>query len=116
MSSWRHNRRIRPRFLRFAVVIPVRHLPSVSCWRGKPEVHGQVQQSTSHNTASALPRLRTTYDPRRTSNKLSVARTVGVLDSRLLWAENTPTRPHAPRAFPTTVDYVNSPSTASSWS
>ena len=30
--------------------------------------------------ASALPRLGTTYDPRRTSNKVSVARTVGVLD------------------------------------
>lgn len=66
------------------------------------------------NTASALARFRTTYDPRRTSNKLSVARTVGVLDSCLLWAENTPTRPHAPRAFPTLVAYVNSPSTASS--
>src|SRR5260370_37273062 len=75
---------------------------------GKPKVHGRVQQPTSHNIASALPRFRTTYDPRRTSNKRSVARTVGVLDSRLLWAENTPTRPHAPRAFPTTVTYSTS--------
>src|SRR5688572_7119887 len=114
MSSGRHNGRIRPHFRRFAVAIFVRHLPGVSSWRGKPKVHGRVQQSTSHNTASALPRLCTTYDPRRTSNKLSVARTVGVLDSRLLWAENIPTRPHAPQAFPTTVAYVNSPSTASS--
>jgi hypothetical protein len=42
-------------------------------WRGKPKVQGRVQPSTSHNIASALPRLCTTYDPRRTSNKLSVA-------------------------------------------
>src|SRR2546427_11967075 len=53
-------------------------------WRGKPKVHGQVQPSASHNIALALPRLCTTYDPRRTSNKLSVARTVGVLYSRFI--------------------------------
>jgi hypothetical protein len=42
MSSWRHNRRIRPRLRRFAVAILVRHLPGVSSWRGKPKVHGRV--------------------------------------------------------------------------
>ena len=84
MSSWRHDRRIRPRLRRFAVAILIRHLPGVSSWRGKPKVHGQVQPSTSHNIASALLRLCTTYDPRRTSNKQSVARTVGVLHARLI--------------------------------
>ena len=44
---------------------------------GRPKVRGRVQQSTSDKIASALPRIRTTDDPRRTSNKLSVARTVG---------------------------------------
>jgi hypothetical protein len=42
MASPRDNRRIRPRFRRFAVSIFVRHLPGVSSWRGKPKVHGRV--------------------------------------------------------------------------
>ena len=39
-------------------------------WRGKPKVHGQVKQPTEiDNTASALARVRTTYQPQQTTNK-----------------------------------------------
>jgi hypothetical protein len=49
LMPWTYHSRVRPLFGQFAVVVLVRHLPSVSSWRGKPKVHGRVRQSTSHN-------------------------------------------------------------------